>query len=879
MLRVNDNDLLLSLDGDWRFRLGNGPETTLNVPGVWEAATGDLLTDGPGLYSREVELGPEWAGRRIWLEVDAASFASEIYLNDIQVGRHNGMWSPFQVELTGPWRPGRNTLRVEIWKPGRKYPVREALAGFLPDVCTTFGGLWQSVRLRGALPETPGFIDLRWLVEEDGSVTVDGRLAGRTSEPMLVVLEVGGHRVERPRQSSDGTFELTARGAIRNRYSARAPRLTSARLTATLADGSIVARAERRLGRRWFAAQGATLTLNGRPAHLRGVLDWGWEPGAICPRIHDPAGQFAKARALGFNLFKCCLYVPTEDFLDQADAAGMWIWLEMPLWLPSTTPRLEALALAEYEAVFKRLHHHPSIAVVTLGCELNHATGVDFLHRLDDLARRYLPGVLVGDNSGSAEAYGGVRTGLGDFVDYHFYTEPHFFGQLVAHFDRPHRPPQPWLYGEFCDADTLRDFAPVREAWWLTTPGSLQRDDHIAQREHATRFARAGVTDSGQALTAIARRQATAIRKHILERVRRRDATGGYVVTGWRDTPITTSGLVDDSLKLKFEPAAWRAFNADRILVLDRERRRLWEGGDRPSPREPYTFWAREAVELTVALANGGRAAPAGRLAWHLRTPEGVSIARGVENTVPIPGGSTRDLATFDLTLPDVVNPTALWLEADWAGEAAPVANTWRLLTLPRPKLPGVVAVEGLQAHRADFRALWPATRFVALVGAPTAAPLLTDQLSASVVEAARGGRHVLIWLTDAQPELTVSRPFWREAIHEHQPGRFSLPAIDHLDLTAHGIATDWALSNLAALATTIGDFTVNARPWRRFDARRMDWCDYWVDAALGLGAVSLTTLRLAGGLGEQPARLATNPLGAWLLAQGLRGPIPVQVE
>ncbi|HRE26339.1 MAG TPA: hypothetical protein PK954_06875, partial [Anaerolineales bacterium] len=243
MLRVNDNDLLLPLDGDWRFRLGNGPEVALTVPSAWEAATGDLLTDGPGLYSREVVLGPEWAGRRIWLEVDAASFASEIYVNDIQVGSHRGMWSPFQVELTGPWRLGHNTLRIDIWKPGRKYPVREALAGFLPDVCTTFGGLWQSVRLRGALPEMPGFTDLRWLVGEDGSVTVDGRLAGQTSTPTPVVLEVGGHRVERPLRSSDGTFELTARGAIRNRYNVRAPRLTSARLTATLADGSIVARA------------------------------------------------------------------------------------------------------------------------------------------------------------------------------------------------------------------------------------------------------------------------------------------------------------------------------------------------------------------------------------------------------------------------------------------------------------------------------------------------------------------------------------------------------------------------------------------------------------------------------------------------------------
>lgn len=875
MTRSNDLDLVHDLNGAWRFRLGDGRERDIVVPGAWEATTGDYLIEGPAVYTRTVSLGPEWSGRRIWLEVDAASFAADVFVNDVWVGAHRGMWSPFQLDVSAPWVAGSNRLRIELWKPGKRHPVREALAGFLPDVCTTFGGIWQSVRLRGAPSEAIGFDGLRWTVARDGSVTASGTLTGPTPVAARLALAVGGRSIEAPLGPDDRAFSLTLTRAIRRWYRPGAPHRSRAVLSVRDFSGGDVARVTKPLGRRWLAADGADLSINGAPASLRGVLDWGWNPETVCPRLTDVAGQFARARALGFNLFKCCLYVPDEDFLEQADAAGMWIWLEMPLWLPAVTPALEALALEEYRAVFERLHHHPCIAVLTLGCELNRATGVAFLRELDALARRYFPGVLIGDNSGSAEAYGGVRTDLGDFIDYHFYADPHFFGPLVTHFDRPYRRARPWLYGEFCDADTLRDFNAVDGAWWLTAPTALDRDDYLAQREHAARFARAGITDGGAALTGVARRQATAVRKHVLERVRRRDATGGYVVTGWRDTPITTSGMVDDALAHKFDSAAWQRFNADRVLCLDRDRRRLWAGGDRPSPREPYTFWAREPLEFHVVLANGGPAVPAARLSWSLTDATGSRLTQGEIPADAVPAGTSREIGVIDVTSPAVLAPQALTLTVrvhDPARTFEPIENDWRLLAVPRPPLPAVVALLGLAAHRAALGALWPATRFVDLADAPEAVPVLADSVTPALGAALATGRRGLLWLTGPDPRLADLRPFWREAIHQFDATHFGLPAHDYADLTAHGIASDQALKvDVEALAAALGvPVHVVARPWRRFDARQFDWRDYWIEATAGPGSFALTTLRLAGGHGEQPAQLTANPLGAWLLARAM---------
>ena len=95
----------------------------------------------------------------------------------------------------------------------------------------------------------------------------------------------------------------------------------------------------------------------------------------------------------------------------------------------------------------------------------------------------------------------------------------------------------------------------------------------------------------------IANRQALVTRKYTLEAVRRRAGMGGYVVTGLRDTPIATSGVLDDLGRPKWDPAEFRTFNADTILCLEVGRRRRWtHGGDRPSPIDPHNWWAGETA-------------------------------------------------------------------------------------------------------------------------------------------------------------------------------------------------------------------------------------------------------------------------------------------
>ncbi|MBM4424251.1 MAG: tetratricopeptide repeat protein [Chloroflexi bacterium] len=615
MLLRNELSTTLSLDGEWEFTLGDAPPRAIVVPSAWEARTDDKITDGPALYRRSLIIPESWLGSVIALECDAVSFHAEVRVNGQPAGAHDGMWSAFQIEITPLLRAGKNLLEIEVWKPGGRFPLRETLSGFLPDLAATFGGLWQGLRLR--VFSWAAFNDVRVFAHGGGWIDVQGRITGlgkrRKNEIVVEVLDDHNNSLARARANfaNDDSFAAHIESGKIANWNPLAPTLYSVRASLRARDAEI-ARATRRVGFRDLEIADGKIMLGESPLHLRGVLHWGWDAACLCPTpTRDEAlDMFAKARALGFNMIKLCLFAPDETMFDAADETGLLLWLEMPMWLPRVTPALRELALREYRDLFSRLHHHPSIAVISLGCELNSQADGDFLAALNRLAREWFPNALHCDNSGSAEAYGGVETALSDFYDYHFYTDPHFFQPLVQHFHRPYQPGKPWLFGEFCDADTLRDFSLLDpEAWWLTQATPLDRDDFAATRQHQTRLRDAGVNDGGAALTRIARQQATAVRKFIVEQTRANSAAGGYVITGWSDTPITTSGVVDDRGELKFSPDEWRQFNGDRVLIIDRERRRRWIGGDRPANQAPFVWWQGETAEIHVALSNGGEVA------------------------------------------------------------------------------------------------------------------------------------------------------------------------------------------------------------------------------------------------------------------------------
>ncbi len=704
--------------------------------------------------------------------------------------------------------------------------MRECVAGFLPDVANTFGGIWQACRMRVVRASfTDVAVDanaatLRARVNTHGLIASHARAT--------IELWCDGRRVAETAAAHGQGVALAAGPAVLAQWVPnQANPLTRISLVMRDETGRTLASIARATARRTIDARGHSVLLNGAPLHLRGVLDWGWQPDLQrpTPSVERVRRQIEQARALGFNLIKLCLVVPDATTFETADQLGMPLWLELPLWLPVVTAESRKRILSEYEGILRRVHHHPSIVLVSLGCELDSTVDAALLDALRALVRRWLPNVLLCDNSGSSEAYGGSESATGDFRDYHFYCDPHYFQPLLNAFDRPHQPAQPWIFGEFCDADTLRDFHAIdADAWWLRGPFTMQRDELQWLSQWRDRLSALGVRDGGAALTQLARAQATHTRKTMLEITRKNFAGGGYVVTGWRDTPIATSGIVDDAGALKFDALAWRAFNAERVLLIDRPARRLWtHGGDRPAPLDPSVWWNDEPLDVTVALANGG--APVDAQA--ALTFEGAT--RAVRATVP--SGAVQQVLRVQLGQPCAGATTLQQRMISAALEEA--HNTWPLLFVPR------INVAALQRS-----------------------PRLARALTQDVIERALVGERITVWLEHIDERFCRPCPFVREAIH-----LIDTTLSSGIDLWPHafGIASDLAI-DVDALANTLSTSAPATVLWKRIDARAMTALAYVARMPVGAGQITVTSLRHAGGHGAQPVGLASTPLGAWLL-------------
>lgn len=881
----------VSLDGEWDFTLG--PQTRwskIQVPGCWESQGFSKHIDGPARYRRAIVLPRSMQGSRIFLDFDAVSHACTILVNGKPVGEHVGMWTPFSIDVSQALeREKENTIELEVWKPGIRYPVRQSLAGFLPDVATTFGGIWQSCRLRALAnafadlsciaDPSSGEIRVRAVAEAfenapSGEITIEARFGGsRVAERALPV-------------PADGRIDVGIALPDVTPWEPSRPALYDVRLE-WRRSGSVVAAETRRVGFRALAAEGSRLLLNGKPVLLRGVLSWGWDPRIIAP-LYDRQkahAEIARIREMGFNLLKLCLFIPNNTLFDVADEEGMLLWEELPLWLPEMTPELAERAPREYAEYARIIREHPSVVLYTLGCEMGANVTPDLLGALDRAVRPQVPGALVCGNSGSGESYGGWDTDVSDFTDYHPYYDLQWFEPLLDNWRRDWKAPRPWIFGEFCDQDGFRDLVELAAAnggtkpWWMTEdlPIAAWRPEARAIVEADARLAAARPGFPVAEIVRAANAQALVTRKYTVESLRRRCGMGGYVITGLRDTPIATSGVFDDLDRPKWKAEEFRAFNNDAALCLEVPRRRSWtHGGDRPSRIDHHCCWAGDTVSWSIVLSPSGEEIPAGSvLKWSLAGPGGTVAASGSEELrQTLPPGNPRFLATLTCALPALQRAEQLRLSARLSGPTFGTANSWPIWVYPRPgDLP-----ENVFLYDPSFALYEKADgtpfgrRVESISDCPTSSVIVAttwdDALRSHI---ARGGR-VLVWQQGTGSFPSVRGPFWREAIKlfpEH-PVWKDFPHQGYADMQFFGLATDIMLDAVGLGALLPGAPEVQPI-MRRLDARTFAMHEYLVEAHVGKGAMLATTLRFQGGIGAQPSGFMRNVAGHVLFRSLLR--------
>ncbi|MGE5552242.1 MAG: glycoside hydrolase family 2 protein [Bacteroidota bacterium] len=856
------------------------------VPGAWEVQGIPVTAEGPFWYRRDFDCR-HFPGERLFLRFRGVSTRCRILLNGRLLGEHEGIWDGFETEITAQAVPGRNELAMLVQKAGESLPLREAVAGFLPDVCVLFGGPWQPVELcrkRGAAIEE---VHLQTAVEA-GRLNVrvkGGILAGSGPVRLLLAVsdptgrEVAAAAVEPPADPAVFAQDISLAVPDVARWNPDEPNLYTLVVEAEEA-GALSDRAVKRFGWRTVRAEGCRIMLNDRPLMLRGLLHWGWYPETVAPvpTRDQIRRELLAAKEAGFNAIKHCLYVPVEEYFALADELGVLLWQELPLWLPRVTPALKEKVYRQYSAIMERLHNHPSLILWSLGCELDATADGEFLARLYAVAKESAGEALVRDNSGSGECYGGLLREHADYYDYHFYTDPHFYRPLMDRFAADWRERKPWLYGEFCDQDVVRDIRQLREAhggkdpWWLLPPAvaDLKRERRGYAQE-SERLEEAGLLGTYEDLLAASRQKDLVYRRTVVEAVRQYEPLAGYVLTSLRDTPLTTSAFFDDFGRTKHPPSAWRRFNADTVLTLAWDNRRNWvHGGDRLRHWDHYNYLCGQTVRAHVVLSHFGREeAYCARLAWRL-TAGTETLAHGAQPLAhTVAPGTVAQLAVVEFVIPDAegVTPCLLHVEVDaWAGNTQlDLVNSWPLWFYPPEAAvppPGTVLHDPYDRLPGSGLPPW----FAWGTGDEVLVSTAWDESTRAFL--AVGGR-VLYVQPDGGPLPSRPMPFWREALQVFaDPTVFAgFTGDGYCGLQWYSLATDRSFY-LPELQACLGP-QARLRPLlRRLDVREYLVTEYALEAVLGAGRAILTTLRLAGGLGDQATDLSCTVAGRVLLAR-----------
>lgn len=602
-----------SLVGPWEFRRDETKPIAwkpVTVPSSMQSHEGDNW-HGIGWYRKQLRPLTVPAGQRLLLHITAAATHAEVYWNGAKVGEHLGGWTAFRVDVTDQVRaaPATATHEVTIKLDER---VGHNTQGFLPVIQPHFGGLWQSVKL---ITVPANYID-------DLIATVEAK-------------------------------DLPT-------WSPQQPRLQDVIIRNDAGDRVTIRTAQRQM-----AIHGKRLMLNGQPLHVRGVLNWGYYPPNLPPLPSEQAWRddLRHIKARGFNLMKCCLWVPPRRLLEIADEEGVLIWIEYPTWHPQFTAKQLPELTREFEEFFAHVRHHPSVILHSLTCETGPSADIAVIRALTARCKAMIPGAIVEDDSSWIE-----WNRVTDFYDDHPYGNNHTWRATLRRLDNYQAlGVKPLLLGEAIAADTwtptdlLPQLADKARPYWLP-------HHQPANAEWLQRMKELGHDIDQQRLTRDSKQYAMLMRKYQIETFRREAPSGGYVVSVMRDFPLAAMGLLDYSGRDKWPIEDWR-WHGETVMTL--KPRTAANGKDQRDCQR--CFAPGEAIAEVV---------PAGPL------PPGAALSVAVSTDDRIPVLASRPTSGFiDAPTPHANQPKRMHVYAQLTHDGKRIAgNSWPIWIMPSPR-------------------------------------------------------------------------------------------------------------------------------------------------------------------------------------------------
>ena len=350
------------------------------VPAHWQQLPGLAQHTGKVVYRTTFRLAAPASGERRWLRLNGVFYRSQVYLNGVALGGHEGYFAPYEPEITG-LLADENTLLIEVDCPEERNKLGKTLVTGIFSHWDCFdpqanpGGIWLpvevhasgAVRLHHARLLTVAcddrFAQVRFDLDLDaaaaGPVTLRLRFTPRTFEAAPQIFEQQRHLRPGP-QEVGGLIKL------------RDPRLwwthdlgrpdLYAVTVEVLCAGTVSDASEVTFGVRTFELRHWIAHLNGVRFLVKGN---NYPPGdmriATMTRERYDA-DLRLVRDAHMNMLRVHAHIDHPQLYEAADAAGILLWQDFPLqWVYA--PQVLPEARRQARLMVRLLGSHPSIAV------------------------------------------------------------------------------------------------------------------------------------------------------------------------------------------------------------------------------------------------------------------------------------------------------------------------------------------------------------------------------------------------------------------------------------------------------------------------------------------------------------------------------------
>lgn len=476
-------------------------------------------------------------------------------------------------------------------------------------------------------------------------------------------------------------------------WSEDAPNLLEVQAWVSGPQGRAGDRHVQRIGLRRLTTQGSRLLLNGSPVFLRGATEHAYFPQTTVPPT-DPAVcrmMVEKFHELGFNWLRFHTWVPPEEYLTAADAAGLMIQVEPPV----------GAGRDEWEAILRTVRRHPSVVIVCAGNE----------ERLDEQKIAELEGFAALTKSLAPDLLFNPQEGLRG-VEYCW--KPEDFGSPVERKPFLHNPARLARLREFSDVFGhyswgQLSYESVRGDWWdidnnliiyqkpclaheIGIHGSFL-DFSLAPRHRPTRagdriyqsawheLERAAFQTRAAELHRLSCAWMRILRKHCVETARRCERLAGYDLLGAIDHHWHRHGypcgIMNEFFEMKPGETASDVlrYNGPTVLLLDLGTRR--------------NFLAGTVFSAEVAVSHFERTTgPDGWFSWQLEDAAGTVLAGEQFPSQPLALGRVHTLGTIQAVLPEVTMPQKLTVRTRLDFGGTDVGNSWNVWVFPAATIP-----------------------------------------------------------------------------------------------------------------------------------------------------------------------------------------------